>query len=86
MGAVGRDVDELTDMISEIRNHYRLLSNLIESVCNKARLMPDSTDYRAIRRYQLAIGDHLRSVDEGLRRLARHPELHGQSVRHCQSL
>jgi hypothetical protein len=78
---VEQDVNELSELVSEIRNHYQLLTNLIESVCIRASVEVNSTDYRAIRRYLIESDQHLMTVGHGLRRLTRHPELNGVLTR-----
>jgi hypothetical protein len=65
----GRDIDEMTELVAEIRNHHQLLTNVVASVCQRAALDPTSTDGRAIQRYLSEIGMHLDKIARGLQRL-----------------
>jgi hypothetical protein len=65
----GGDIDEISEMVNEIRNHHHLLTNVVASVCEQADLEPTSTDYRAIQRYLSEINLHLDALAKGLRRL-----------------
>ena len=63
------EVGELSDLVSEARNHHELLSGLVRSVCQRARVHPMSTDYRAIQRYLGEVERHLIEIATGLNRL-----------------
>lgn len=78
---LGRELDGLADSVREIRSHYRLLMNVMESICSRAKLSEESTDFRALQRYGVEIQRDLRSVDDGLQRICRHPELNGFTER-----
>ena len=69
--SVGGDIDDITEMVNEIRNHHQLLRNVVSSICDQAALDPTSTDYRAIQRYLTEIGTHLDHIARGLQRLGR---------------
>jgi hypothetical protein len=63
------DLDEITELVNEIRNHHQLLRNVVASVCDQAELDPTSTNYRAIHRYLTEIATHLDHIAKGLQRL-----------------
>ena len=66
-------VDELSDLVSEARNHHELLTSLVKTVCLRACLHPASTDYRAIQRYLGEVERHLIDIATGLNHLAQRP-------------
>ncbi len=78
---LGRELEGLADSVREIRSHYRLLMNVMDSICTNAKLTEESTNYRALQRYVVEIQRDLRSVDDGLQRICRHPELNGFTER-----
>ena len=65
---VGDNLGEINEIVNEIRNHHRLLRNVVESVCGRAALEPTSTDYRAIQRYFREIISSLDEVSRSLQR------------------
>jgi hypothetical protein len=71
-GVMGDDIDEIAELVAEIRQHHRLLTNVVESICRQAAIDPNSTDHRAIRRYLTEIGAHLDRIARGLQRLGHH--------------
>jgi hypothetical protein len=76
----GRDIDEITELVTEIRNHHKLLTNVVHSICQRAALDPTSTDYRAIQRYLAEIDIHLRKIASGLQRLGHAAAAAGDSI------
>jgi hypothetical protein len=68
-GEAGTGMDEINEMVNEIRNHHQLLTNVVASICQQADLEPTSTDYRAIQRYLSEINLHLDALAKGLRRM-----------------
>ncbi len=62
-------ISKLNELLSELRNHYEVLTSLVESVCRRASLSDTSTDYRAIQRYLAEIDTHLSELVRSLRRI-----------------
>lgn len=78
---VGSDIDTLSDMLSEICNHYELVIHLVKSLCHKCGVTEESSpECRALCRYIAEIHRQLAAVDSELARLSQHPELNGYCV------
>ncbi len=65
------DVNELSELVDEAKNHRRTLTGLVDSVCERAGIQPDAGERRAICRYFREIDRQLDRIELGLQTLAR---------------
>lgn len=66
-----RDVAQLSELVTEVQHHHEVLSHLVDSICQRASITIQSTDYRAAQRYLAEITIHLRDIACGLKRIRR---------------
>lgn len=74
---VGSDIDSLSEMLTEICNHYELVIELVQDICQEPDGEQESVRCRALNHYLAEIHALLFSVNRELERLSQHPELNG---------